>query len=406
MSRAEILFVLTGSIACYKACQAISRLRADGYAVQTVVTEAALHFVGAATLEGVSGRPVARDLYAPGAMMEHIHLIRRADLVVVAPATANFINQAAAGIADDLACALFLAHRFDKPFLIAPAMNTAMYAHPATQASMGRLREWGIDILHSDVGRLACGEQGEGRLLEPDALVAHIAQRLAKAAREPTACAGKQHRIIVTAGGTQDPIDAVRVLTNVSTGQTGAALARYFAAQGYLVTLLLARGSGAPTQGIDRVVRFGGFSELAAALRDALADPQCMALIHAAAVSDYGIADADVTQKHPSDAEEWIVRFKRNPKLIDQVRAHAGNPQLRVVAFKLTANASAAQTRQAVLGLLERSGADYVVHNDLARIGDGRHPFTVYGRQEEAIECADLAALSRYLFGALSGAER
>ena len=127
MSRSKILFIMSGSIACYKACQVISRLSQKGHDVQVVATSSALKFIGNATIEGLTGKPVISDLFSAGNVMDHIHLARWADLVIVAPATADFINKMASGISSDLASSLFLAHDFSKSFLVAPAMNTAMY---------------------------------------------------------------------------------------------------------------------------------------------------------------------------------------------------------------------------------------------------------------------------------------
>ncbi len=163
----RILFQLTGSIACYKACDLISRLVKRGFAVQTVASPGALRFVGAATLEGLTGRPTFADLYAPGRTMDHIHLARWADVALLCPATANSMNRIAAGLADDAIGALFLAWEIaSKPYLIAPAMNAAMWDHPATRASRERLAGFGARILPVGDGRLACGEHGEGRLAE------------------------------------------------------------------------------------------------------------------------------------------------------------------------------------------------------------------------------------------------
>lgn len=392
----NILFVLTGSIACYKACQVISRLRQDGHVVQAVASAAALRFVGEATLEGLSGLPVATDLYAPGRTMEHIHLIRRADLVVLAPATANTVNKLAAGIGDDLVSTLFLAHRFDKPFLVAPAMNAAMRAHPATVAALQRLQAWGMTVLDGDAGALACGETGEGRLIEPDALHAAIVAALPRA---PTAAS--RGKLLITAGGTREPVDAVRAITNLSTGGTGTALARALSTAGFDVTLLLAAGSVQDTVGIARVERFGSFADLDAALRTELADPDYHAVIHAAAVSDYSVVDADATRKQPSDAAEWTLHLRRNPKLVDGLRGIATNPALQVVAFKLTAQADAAQAQQAVQRLLQRSGADWVVHNDLAQMTADRHPFTLVSRDGSAIACEGPEQLAEVLIAVL-----
>jgi phosphopantothenoylcysteine synthetase/decarboxylase len=167
----HILFQLTGSIACFKACDLISRLAKRGHAVQTVASAGALRFVGAATLEGLTGRPPFTDLYEPGRTMDHIRLARWADLALLCPATANSLNRLAAGLADDAIGALFLAWEIrKKPYLVAPAMNATMWDHPATRGARERLAAFGARLLPVGDGRLACGEQGEGRLLEVDEL--------------------------------------------------------------------------------------------------------------------------------------------------------------------------------------------------------------------------------------------
>lgn len=167
----NILFLLTGSIACFKACDLVSRLAKRGVAVQTVASAGALRFVGAATLEGLTGRPPFTDLYEPGRTMDHIRLARWADAALLCPATANSMNRLAAGVSDDAIGALFLAWEIKaKPWLVAPAMNATMWDHPATRAAREKLAGYGAKILPVGDGRLACGEQGEGRLLEVDAL--------------------------------------------------------------------------------------------------------------------------------------------------------------------------------------------------------------------------------------------
>lgn len=183
MSRSpNVLFLLTGSIACYKACAIISRLTQAGVTVQTVATPAALRFVGEATLEGLSGRRVFTDLWEPGRALDHIELARAADLAVVCPATANTVNRLAAGQADDSVGTLFLAWELDKkPWWVAPAMNHRMWQHPATVASLEKLRSWGVRVLDPVEGPHACGEAGPGRLAEPEAIAAEILAALPKA---------------------------------------------------------------------------------------------------------------------------------------------------------------------------------------------------------------------------------
>lgn len=171
----NVLFLLTGSIACYKACTAISRLAQAGVTVQTAATPAALRFVGAATLEGLSGRPVFSDVFETGRALDHIELARAADLAIVCPATANTLNRLAAGLADDVVGTLFLAWELkQKPWLVAPAMNAMMWQHPATASSLEKLRSWGIRVLDPAEGPHACGEGGPGRLAEPEQIAADV----------------------------------------------------------------------------------------------------------------------------------------------------------------------------------------------------------------------------------------
>ena len=180
MSRSKnVLFCLSGSIACYKACAVISRLAQAGVTVQTAATPAALRFVGAATLEGLSGRPVFSDLWQPGRALDHIELARAADLALVCPATANTVNRLASGLADDPVGALFLAWQLgEKPWWIAPAMNARMWSHPATRSALERLRSWNVRILDPEEGPHACGEEGPGRLAEPEKIAAAILREL------------------------------------------------------------------------------------------------------------------------------------------------------------------------------------------------------------------------------------
>lgn len=370
MSASNLLFILTGSIAGFKACEAVSQLVQRGHRVRVVATPAALRFTGAATFEGLTGTPVLTDLFAPGAALEHINLTRWADLVIVCPATANTINRLAAGLADDLPGALFLAHDRRKPWLVAPAMNPAMWAHPATQTSVDKLRGWGVRFLPVGEGRTACGETGEGRLAEPVEIVSAITAALARPVR--------RLRVLVTSGGTAEPVDRVRVLTNTSTGRTGALLADHLADRGHDVTLLRAETAVTPASAC-REATFRTFSDLEAELGRLLGGEEFDAVIHAAAVSDYSVETIVVDgrsspgggSKLESDGAGVTLRLRPNPKLVDTLRARSRNPGLQVVAFKLTASVNAAAVQQAVAALFAHSGADWIVHNDLAERADG-----------------------------------
>ena len=405
MSGSNIAFVLTGSIAGYKACDAISRLVQRGHRVRTVATESALRFVGPATLEGLTGERVLSDLFQPGAALEHIQLTRWADAVVVCPATANTLNRFAAGIGDDLAGALFLAHDWSKPFLAAPAMNPAMWLHPATVESVSRLSRWGVRFIPVGDGRTACGEVGDGRLAEPADIVAEVEAALARPAR--------RLRVLVTSGGTAEAVDSVRVLTNTSTGSTGAGIADHLARCGHDVVLLRAKGS-APAAASPREETFTTFGDLDAALSRILASEAFDAVVHAAAVSDYSV-DEVLAGGSPSgragkldSGGAPVIRLKPNPRLVDSLKARSLNKSVRVVAFKLTHGEDADGARLAVSALFAHSGADLVVHNDLTeRAGADAFPSSIHfpdGRPpERLVTRAELAAaLGRILSSNLS----
>lgn len=393
MSASNVLFILTGSIAAAKACDVISRLVQRGHRVRCVATEAALRFVGPATLEGLTGAVPLTEMFSPGAALEHLELTRWADAVLVCPATAHTLNRFAAGLADDLPGALFLAHDRRKPWLVAPAMNPAMWAHPATCAAVAQLAAWGVRVLPVVEGRMACGEVGEGRMSEPAEIVAATEAALARPAR--------RLRVLITSGGTQEPVDGVRVLTNTSTGATGARLAEHFTRSGHAVTLLRARSAVRPEAPCREEV-FTTFADLDAALTRLLGAERFDAVIHAAAVSDYSVEllDADGASRPAGggkldSAAPPLLRLRPLPKLIDTLRARSATPVL-VVAFKLTHGATAAEARAEVAQLFARAQPDAVVHNDLtARAAE--FPATLHLATGEAQPCATRAELAATL---------
>lgn len=179
MSRGKILFQLSGSIACYKACHVISRLVQNDFEVRTACTPGALNFIGLSTLEGLTGSPVFQSVYENGRQMDHINLAKWADLGILCPASANQINSLAQGLATDAVGTLFLA--FDikqKPYLVAPAMNQQMLKHPSVQESIEKLSHWGVTVLPTAVGHQACGDEGPGRLLDPEVIYENILEQL------------------------------------------------------------------------------------------------------------------------------------------------------------------------------------------------------------------------------------
>jgi len=178
MSKSKVLLQITGSIAAFKSAALASMLVDDGVEVQCVASEGGLRFIGESTLEGLSGKPVLSDLFERGRALEHISLIDWADLLLLYPATANHITRLRAGLADDLIGTLFLANNFRKPYWLAPAMNSHMFAHPAVTGALSTLEEWGCRVLPTGEGRLACGTVGYGRLLEPEATLALIREAI------------------------------------------------------------------------------------------------------------------------------------------------------------------------------------------------------------------------------------
>jgi phosphopantothenoylcysteine decarboxylase/phosphopantothenate--cysteine ligase len=374
----RVLFLMSGSIAAYKACQVLSRLKQLGHEVEVVASQWALRFVGEATIEGLTGRPVHQSMFGSGAHMSHIHLVRWADVVIVCPATANTIGKLANGIGDDLLTTLFLAHDFSKPWLIAPAMNTKMYHHPATRESVRKLTEMGCKILETASGVLACGEIGDGKLLDPDLLLQAILAELnstkqradqnedqysAWAARGP----GRTRSVLITSGGTSVPIDAVRSITNHSTGRTGTALAEVFFGLGYSVTLVAAKSSIKPKfSELDdahfKLIEYETFIQLQGTLDSCLATTNFDLIVHAAAVSDYSVADGPTSGKIDS-SDEIILRLKKNPKLLDSLRSKSKNAQVKIVGFKFTADERELTDRAKKLA--ESGAVDLLVTNDL-----------------------------------------
>lgn len=391
---------MTGSIACYKACQTVSRLVQSGHEVQIIATNSALKFIGPATLEGLTGRKVLSDMYEEGQMMSHIHWARWADLILVAPATANFINKIANGLADDLASTLFLAHDFTRPFLVAPAMNSSMYYHPVTQHSLKRLQALGVQVLETASGVLACGEEGYGKLLDPELILGEVSKHLQNPSAPQRKPAEKQAdsthalRILVTAGGTSEPIDDVRVMTNRSTGSTGVQLSQKFWECGFPVTLLLSESSPftspfAWAQHEFEVLKFSDYESLKGLLHHELSQKNYSHVFHLAAVSDYSVArleldgipvpDSRRAGKIASDQQMSII-LKSNPKIVNDLKKVSANKKIKLIAFKLTSGADEKSKLEAVEKLMTNSASDYVVHNDWVQIKQTpeNHIFSVY----------------------------
>lgn len=395
LNNKNILIILTGSIACYKSCSIISKLKQKGYALKVVLSPSSLEFIGKATIEGLTGETPITDMYASGHVMDHISLARWADMILVAPATANYINKISHGIGDDLLTTLFLAHDFSKPFLIAPAMNTKMYLHPTTQDSISRLKKMHVEILETASGVLACGEVGSGKLLEPDLIVEEVEKLIGNSNKSiaTDSTDAKKIRVLITSGGTSEPIDDIRVITNKSTGWTAATIANSLAESGLDVTYLHSQSAVKAQNGCKNFA-FETFKDLQSLLNSKLRETHYDCIVHAAAVSDYSLLPQ--TGKINSDQEELTLTLKRNPKLINEIKKIS--PHSKLIAFKLTSAADENLICKKVSSLFELADCNYVIHNDWSDIKNKNYKYRVYNRNLNFDKIENIENLNALLF--------
>lgn len=371
----RIVLGVAGGIAAYKAVLLLRLLAEAGHDVRVVPTESALQFVGRATWEALSGTPVTTGVFEDVDQVPHVALGKTADLVVVAPATADLLSRAATGRADDLLTATLLTARC--PVLLAPAMHTEMWDHPATRANVETLRARGVHVLDPDSGRLTGADTGPGRLPEPEAIAAAALALVDLALVDPALVdpalvdpaprdlAGRH--VVVSAGGTREPLDPVRYLGNRSSGRQGWALAAAAAARGAQVTLVAANVT-LPAPGGMTVVPVETSAELRDAVRAAAKDADVVVM--AAAVADFRPASPTETKiKKDPDGGTRVLELVQTPDILAELSA----PRLRegqvVVGF-------AAETGDATGSVLDhgrakarRKGADLLVVN---AVGDGR----------------------------------
>jgi len=356
----RVLLGVTGGIAAYKAAFVLRALREAGHRVRVIPTEAALAFVGRPTWEALSGEPVTTSVFEGAEQVDHVALGRSADLVVVAPATADLLARAAAGRADDLLTTTLLT--VTSPVLLAPAMHTEMWQHPATVANVATLRSRGVTVLDPDSGRLTGADTGPGRLPEPEAITAAALALVA-----PQDLAGR--RVVVTAGGTREPLDPVRFLGNRSSGRQGAAIAAEAARRGARVTLLAASVDDAArrtaTHPAVDVVDVETTAELADAVDAAVRDADV--LVMAAAVADFRPATtADRKIKKDESAPETI-ELVQNPDILAGV---AARPRERLVVVGFAAETGDPdEVLQLGRAKARRKGADLLAVN---AVGGGR----------------------------------
>jgi phosphopantothenoylcysteine decarboxylase / phosphopantothenate---cysteine ligase len=364
---ARILLGVSGGIAAYKAVELVRLATGAGHSVRVVQTPASLQFVGRATFEGVTGAPVLVDEFEPdparGAFpgdpaldhnpISHLELVARCDVLVVAPASANTVAKLAAGLADNLLTSAALANT--APLVLAPAMNTHMYEHPATQANLELLRSRGARIVDPGTGRLASkGEWGVGRLAEPPEILAAVEAALAYAPRSLDGM-----RVLVTAGGTREPIDSVRFVGNRSSGRMGLALAEEAARRGADVTLVAANVA-LPLPAVP-AIQVETTAELEAAVRERF--PEADVLIMAAAPADFRPAAPTDSKISREGSEGLSIDFEPTTDIVAAVAAER-RPDQTVIGFAAEHGEGAVERGREKLS---RKGLDAVVVNDIAR---------------------------------------
>ncbi|WP_425073244.1 bifunctional phosphopantothenoylcysteine decarboxylase/phosphopantothenate--cysteine ligase CoaBC [Sagittula sp. S175] len=347
----RILLIVGGGIAAYKCLDLVRRLRERGAAVTPVMTRAAAEFVTPLSLSALAGEEVHRDLFdlTKEAEMGHIQLSRVADLVVVAPATADLMAKMAGGQADDLASTLLMAT--DTPVMIAPAMNVRMWEHPATQRNLATLRGDGIAVVGPNAGDMACGEYGPGRMAEPLEIVAAIEGALADGPL-------KGRRILVTSGPTHEPIDPVRYIANRSSGAQGTAIANALRDLGADVVFVTGPAEVARPTGV-RLIEVESAREMREAVMQAL---PVDAGVFAAAVADWRVKTASGSKIKKEAGKLPVLEFEENPDILREVSGlENGRPSL-VVGF-------AAETDDVVAHAMAkraRKGCDWIVANDVS----------------------------------------
>jgi phosphopantothenoylcysteine decarboxylase/phosphopantothenate--cysteine ligase len=353
LAEQRILLIVGGGIAAYKALELVRLARKAGIAVRPVLTRSGAEFVTPLSLSALAEDKVYTELFSltDEAEMGHIELSRSADLLVVAPATADLMAKAANGLAGDLASTILLAT--DKPVLMAPAMNVRMWEHPATRRNLEALRRDGVLFVGPDEGPMACGEYGEGRMAEPPAILEAIQQALAGAAARPLA--GK--RALVTAGPTAEPIDPVRVITNRSSGKQGFAIARALAGLGAEVTLVAGPVAQPTPPGVTRVDVETARDMLAACEAALPAD----VAVFVAAVADWRPEHAGQRKIKKGETGPDPIALVENPDILATIARGQPRPRL-VIGFAAETNDVEANAR----AKLTKKGCDWVVANDVS----------------------------------------
>ena len=355
MSKTVVLGV-SGGIAAYKACDVVSRLRKENIQVNVIMTKHATEFVSALTFQSISQNPVAVEMFEPVTNwdIEHISLAKKADIFLIAPATANVIGKIANGIADDMLSTTVMATK--APVVIAPAMNTNMYENPVTQANIKKLKDLGYIFIEPGYGRLACGDLGPGKLAEPDLIVENIKFSLNKTDEL------KGKNVLVTAGPTQEAIDPVRYITNKSTGKMGYALAYQAALMGAKVTLVTGPTNIEIPFGISEVIKIKSAGQMYEAVTSRFDEMDIV--IKSAAVADYKPKNISDSKIKKSDSD-LVLELDRNKDILFELGKLKTKQVLVGFAAETDDLIANAQKK------LAKKNLDFIVANDLKQEGAG-----------------------------------
>ena len=355
----RVVLGIGGGIAAYKACEVLRRFTESGHDVTPVPTAAALEFVGAPTWAALSGKPVASDVWTRVHEVPHVHIGQQADLVVVAPTTADLLAKAAHGLADDLLTNTLLTARC--PVVLTPAMHTEMWEHPATVANVALLRARGIVVIEPAEGRLTGKDTGKGRLPDPAEIVELSLDVLARGAATPD-LAGRH--VVVSAGGTREYLDPVRFLGNRSSGRQGYALARAAAARGAEVTLVAANVDLADPAGVKVVP-----VETTAQLHDAVvtAAATADAVVMAAAPADFAPTSTSNDKiKKADDGSAPSIELQQNPDILKEIATDRPRAGMVVVGFAAETGDATGSVLELAAAKLARKGCDLLVVNDVS----------------------------------------
>ncbi len=368
----KVVLGVSGGIAAYKAALLLRLFTEAGHQVSVIPTESALRFVGEPTWAALSGRPVATDVWSSVHEVRHVRLGQQADLVVVAPATADLLARAAHGQADDLLTNTLLTARC--PVMMAPAMHTEMWTHPATVANVALLRQRGVTVLDPASGRLTGSDTGPGRLPEPEQIYAAAAALISDAQASQAATSGQQaddlrgRHVVVSAGGTREPLDPVRFLGNRSSGKQGYALAQVAAARGARVTLVSANAALPTPPGVE-LVTVETALELQEAMRTARAGADV--LVMTAAVADFRPREyqgSKIKKTHGPGQEESAptIELVRNPDILAGLVSDRGSEELPlIVGFAAETGDDTGDVLTHARAKLQRKGCDLLVANEV-----------------------------------------